>query len=723
MAIDPVWDFTEQVNKFGYVNNPDWTNKADAVAFSEAIGLVVDRTDKHVPCGHWHRAGNQYLAQPNLYGAGLNDKSQLGIPIGSVIFQSVSSSIWSQISCGLYHSAAIRNDGTLFVMGRNANGQLGLGDSTDRYLPTQVGSDTDWAFVACGYYITIAIKTNGKMYATGMNDDGQLGQGNKTELDTFTQVGVDTDWASAAAGNHQAMAIKTDGSLYGAGANAYGLIGLGSGDTSDRTTFTDTGVTGVAQVSCGTWHSGIVKSDDTMWMTGDGRTGEHGDGLSQLVYEFTQIGSATDWDEVCCSEYFSVALKTDGTIYGTGDNSSGQLGQGDYASETAWTQIGSATNWTDIDCSLAHTMAVNSDTEMWSCGYNYHGQLGSDDYGYETSLVQATGSGYTSVAAGYEHSMATKTVGLFHTGINEYGQGGGGDYRDIDTLTLLSLEVWKSVDTWENFTVCIRDDDTLWGVGENTSAQLGLGFVSNLVYEFTQISSMNCDQAVCGAGHTLVLVGGTIYGTGYNLFGQLGLNDKIRRTTLTPVTSSVDNDYDPSQWGFIAAGNNTSLAIQSDGTLWGCGRNSGTGSGMLGLGDTVDRDEFERAWGAPLGTDSDCSGGTLTMGADWAHDAGNNEYDADESSENLRDPGILIDGKTYRVAVTIGNYESGSLTVNIGTPETGTGSTLTSNGTYVEYLIAEGTNLNFVSGAFKGSVQVYDVRELPTNWKQCSIGS
>jgi alpha-tubulin suppressor-like RCC1 family protein len=717
------FNFREQPNKFGYLNNPDWTKDLDAVAFSEAVGNVINSTDRHLPCGHWHKVGIQFISRPNLYGAGWNDRSQLGIPIGSNTFDSVNSSAWSQVDCGYHHTALLRSDGTLWVIGLNQNGQLGLGDNTNRYLLTQVGTGTDWAFVACGHYRTYAIKTDGTMWAAGQNDDGQLGQGNKTELNTLTQVGVATDWASVASGNHQAMAIKTDGTLWGAGANAYGLIGLGSGDTSDRTTFTDTGVTGCAQVSCGQWHSGVIKTDGTMWMTGDGRSGEHGDDLSQLVYVFTQIGVATDWDEVCCSEYFSVSLKTDGTIYGTGDNSSGQLGQGDYTPLTAWTQIGVATNWTDIDCGITRTMAVNSSNELWGCGLNYNGQIGTGGYGYETSLAQSVGSGYTSVACGTAHSMAITTpVGLFYSGISDYGQAGIGDYTQIETLTLLSTDVWKAIDSWANHTVGLKADGRPWGVGTNTQGQLGQGFVSDVLYEFTQMSGMSCIQAVTGEAHTLVLASGKIYGTGYNLFGQLGLNDKTRRLTLTPVVSSVDNDYDENQWVYIAAGNSTSFGIQSNGTMWGCGRNSGGGAGMLGLGDTVDRQEFERTWGAPLGTDSDCSGGTLTMGADWTHDVGNAEYDADESSAALKDPGILIDGKTYRIAVTVANYDQGFVQVDIS-GDYGLGTPITSNGTYVEYLIADSTDLEFVTGAFKGSIQEYDVRELPLNWKQCSIGS
>ena len=49
------WDFTEQPSKWGYVNNPNWTNSSEGVDFAEDAGVPVDVTDRHTPCGHWHK--------------------------------------------------------------------------------------------------------------------------------------------------------------------------------------------------------------------------------------------------------------------------------------------------------------------------------------------------------------------------------------------------------------------------------------------------------------------------------------------------------------------------------------------------------------------------------------------------------------------------------------------------------------------------------------------
>ena len=75
---------------------------------------------------------------------------------------------------------AAYNNYSLYSWGWNANGQLGLGDTTGRSSPVQVGSLTDWVAIAGGNRFTIATKGNGTLWSWGKNDYGQLGLGNIT---------------------------------------------------------------------------------------------------------------------------------------------------------------------------------------------------------------------------------------------------------------------------------------------------------------------------------------------------------------------------------------------------------------------------------------------------------------------------------------------------------------------------------------------------------------
>lgn len=70
---------------------------------------------------------------------------------------------WTHVAAGVCHSLAIKKDGSLWAWGSNGSLQLGLGDRTDRYLPTRVGSDRDRAAVSAGSH-SLAIKTDGSLW-------------------------------------------------------------------------------------------------------------------------------------------------------------------------------------------------------------------------------------------------------------------------------------------------------------------------------------------------------------------------------------------------------------------------------------------------------------------------------------------------------------------------------------------------------------------------------
>ena len=141
------------------------------------------------------------------------------------------------LGAGRGYSISIRTDGTLWTWGHNNFGQLGLGDTTNRLVPTRVGTDTNWSRVVAGADHSLAIKTDGTLWAWGANDYGKLGLGDSTENRQFlpfvnndrkspTRVGTDTNWSRVVAGADHSLAIRTDGTLWAWGSNVEGQLGL-----------------------------------------------------------------------------------------------------------------------------------------------------------------------------------------------------------------------------------------------------------------------------------------------------------------------------------------------------------------------------------------------------------------------------------------------------------------------------------------------------------------
>jgi hypothetical protein len=78
-----------------------------------------------------------------------------------------------------------------YACGRNDDGQLGLGDNTDRNTFTAVPPLPDGKIpkqVMLGTYHTMILTEDGTVFACGCNGNGQLGLGNNTDRNTLTAV-------------------------------------------------------------------------------------------------------------------------------------------------------------------------------------------------------------------------------------------------------------------------------------------------------------------------------------------------------------------------------------------------------------------------------------------------------------------------------------------------------------------------------------------------------
>jgi alpha-tubulin suppressor-like RCC1 family protein len=102
---------------------------------------------------------------------------------------------------------ALKTDGTIWSWGSNSYGQLGLGDTTKRSSPVQVGALTTWSKIYAGYGSGAGIKTDGTMWSWGNNGSGRLGLGNTTSVSSPVQIGALTTWANASFGEIHAFAL------------------------------------------------------------------------------------------------------------------------------------------------------------------------------------------------------------------------------------------------------------------------------------------------------------------------------------------------------------------------------------------------------------------------------------------------------------------------------------------------------------------------------------
>ncbi|KAH3758353.1 ADPribosylation factor subfamily protein [Pelomyxa schiedti] len=233
-----------------YIDPPNWDDSYTSLA-----------------CGSLHSV---VIFQGQAYTIGCNDKGQLGVGDTTdreklTLCHFDPGKQISFISCGGKHTAAISKSGDLFTWGNGNLGQLGLGEITTANIPERVSLLPERAhMVACGDNHTMAVSEAGHLFAFGDNSTGQLGLGDLTQRNIPTLVNgiprVHQIAAGGAFGQGHTIAVAGDtGITYSWGSNKCGQ--LGHGDFENRnipTVILALQSRRIIKISCGWLHSACI---------------------------------------------------------------------------------------------------------------------------------------------------------------------------------------------------------------------------------------------------------------------------------------------------------------------------------------------------------------------------------------------------------------------------------------------------------------------------------
>jgi alpha-tubulin suppressor-like RCC1 family protein len=130
---------------------------------------------------------------------------------------------WKTISnVGPSATFGIKTTGTLWNWG---GGAMTSDPSVNKSSPTQVGALTNWSSVATNTFMALFVKTDGTLWSVGENTYGALGINNIINRSSPVQVGALTTWRfPIQARPTMASCVKVDGTLW-----AWGTTDLGDG--------------------------------------------------------------------------------------------------------------------------------------------------------------------------------------------------------------------------------------------------------------------------------------------------------------------------------------------------------------------------------------------------------------------------------------------------------------------------------------------------------------
>jgi len=321
---------------------------------------------------------------------------------------------------------------------------------------------------------------------------------------------------------------------------------------------------------------------------------ESGDGPWSAGLSFTVTASGF----VGAGDHHSLAVRPDGGLWAWGANWSGQLGNGSTADSPVPTSVVGLPILRAATGSDSHSLAVSGDGRVYAWGANTSGQLGDGSYDDSLVPVEVQGlGGITAVAGGWAHSLALTQDGrVFAWGGNENGQLGNGSFDPSNTpIEVPGLTNVIAVAAGAYHSLALRQDGTVVSWGENGSGQLGTGAFDS-VSSPVPVSGLPAVVALAaGLFHSVAVgVDGSAWAWGANWAGQLG--DGSYSTSAVPVAvQAVVQCTDDGEGGTyceiapmtgvaaVAAGEDHSVALMADGSVWTVGEFQDYAEQMQGL--------------------------------------------------------------------------------------------------------------------------------------------
>jgi len=410
---------------------------------------------------------------------------------------------------------------------------------------------------------------------------------------------------------------------------------------------------------------------------------------------------------VSASGSHTLMIRNDGTLWAWGAGQYGRLGDGNTSNHNVAvpTQIGVAANWVYVAAGGLHSAAIDANGDLWTWGAAGQGQLGNNtttDSG-TPALVSEPGP-WRSVSAGARHTVAIKQDGtLWAWGENAQGaigqNSGTGQYNVPMQVPALAGNTWLDASAggyydggvaYGSFTVGIQSNGSLWAWGWNSSGQLGNSNTSNQTapVQVIGVSTGDYNWASVSAGcwNTVAIkTDGTLWGWGGNSEYQLGLGVTGDQNMPQEISAGTN-------WKSVSAGRYHTMAVRADGTLWGWGQND---EGWLGNGTTATNQSPLRigtgtnwvnvsaAWYHTAAIKDD--GSLWTAGSNGALQLGNGNTNTGNAvyTLSLVQPSIAIVTDPANTSVISG--QSGSLSV------TAIGSLASGSFTYQWYSTPDGT--------------------------------
>uniref|UniRef100_A0A8C8F397 X-linked retinitis pigmentosa GTPase regulator n=1 Tax=Oncorhynchus tshawytscha TaxID=74940 RepID=A0A8C8F397_ONCTS len=259
-----------------------------------AVKVLKTEKVKFAACGRDHTIVCTWSGQ--VYGAGSNQEGQLGLGhcddtnTFHLIHPFSDHAPIKMLAAGCNTSAALTEEGRLFMWGDNSVGQIGLGAESYASEPREVMVGQSVAWVSCGYHHSAFITVNGDLYTFGESQNGRLGlfRDQLANHRVPQQVeGIQDPVIQVSCGGEHTVALTKE-DVYTFGRGQHGQLGHGTflfeAHLPKALVHFRNGR--VSHVTCGENHTAVITDSGILYTFGDGRHGKLGLGEENFTNQF-----------------------------------------------------------------------------------------------------------------------------------------------------------------------------------------------------------------------------------------------------------------------------------------------------------------------------------------------------------------------------------------------------------------------------------------------------
>lgn len=293
---------------------------------------------------------------------------------------------------------AVTSTGALYAWGRNAQGQLGIGTTTDTPTPTLASAPFGGSAVvristspASSTNVHAAVLlADGRLFVAGINNNGEHGLGNTTQQNTWVLSRANVAFVHCTTDTTFVIDALT-GLIFCAGSNASGWFGRGNTTNStswvQSTSFNEVAV----MIRCNGYTRRsiyIITNTGNLWVGGDNIFAQLGLGGGNATQQNNHVklsaaqapfqGVVKDVQVAGQSGATAYVITTDGELWSVGYNAYGQRALGNRDDSAAyrsiWRQVGcknlvvtARIFGVDDSCTI---VALDDKGKLRTCGYD-----------------------------------------------------------------------------------------------------------------------------------------------------------------------------------------------------------------------------------------------------------------------------------------------------------------------------------------------------------------